>query len=43
MNKLLLYYVIEMLIVTYIDEYYNSSFMYLCVCFIQNQDDQHFE
>lgn len=41
-NKLLLYYVIGMLIVTYIGEYYSSSFMYLCVFFIRNKSEQHF-
>lgn len=37
MNKVLLYNVIGMLIVTYIDEYYRSSSMYLCVFYTKQR------
>lgn len=43
MNKVVLYNIIGMLIVTYIDEYYRSSSMYLCVFYTKaEKGDQNF-
>jgi len=44
MNKVVLYNVIGMLTVPYIDEYYRSSSMYLCVFYTKTKKgDQNFE